>query len=86
MHLEREGAPIQVRAIRCDGCEALFVPKRPWQRFHSTACRNAWHAEHGHRGTVKSVRRLKRGWSVTVHMEDAGALELGTVVQMVRRP
>jgi hypothetical protein len=29
----------------CDGCGTVFVPDRPWQRFHTDACRNKWHAE-----------------------------------------
>ena len=29
----------------CAGCGKMFAPERSWQRFHSDACRNKWHAE-----------------------------------------
>lgn len=70
----------------CPTCGELFTPRSSWGRFCSTKCRNAYHAEHGRTGTIKSVRRLKRGWSVTVWMDDAGSLELGTAVHLGREP
>lgn len=70
----------------CPTCASVFTPRSSWGRFCSTRCRNAYHAEHGHTGKVKSVRRLKRGWSVTVWMDDAASLELGTAVRLAREP
>lgn len=68
----------------CSGCGQAFTPRRPQQRFCSAGCRNAYHVDHGHRGKVKSVRRLKRGWSIVLHAEDAGGFELGEVLRLVR--
>lgn len=79
MHFREQHA-----AISCAGCSESFVPKRPWQRFHSAACRNAYHAEHGHQGKVKGVRRLKRGWSIVIHADDDAGFEIGAVVRLVR--
>lgn len=83
MHQQSDTATF-VAAVPCDGCGALFAPKRPWQRFCKSQCRTDYHQAHGHEGSVKAVRRLKRGWSVVVHMADAESLELGTAVKVVR--
>ena len=29
----------------CAGCGKMYAPERPWQRFHSDACRNKWHQD-----------------------------------------
>lgn len=71
-------------ASLCGSCGTTFLVSRPQQRFCSAHCRNAYHVDHGHRGTVKSVRRLKRGWSIVLHADDAGGFELGEVLRLVR--
>lgn len=85
MHSQAAGDPIQREAKVCP-CGELFVPRRPWQRFHSSACRNAWHSEHGHTARVRSVRRLARGISIVVHSDDEALLALvpGDVVRVDR--
>lgn len=79
MHQQSEAG-----AIVCAGCAGAFTPRRPWQRFCSAECRTSYHHELGHRGMVKSVRRLKRGWSVVLHTDDAEALQPGDVVRWSR--
>lgn len=74
----------QAGAIVCAGCSGMFVPKRHWQRFCAASCRTLFHQVHGHTGTVKSVRRLKRGWSIVLHTDDAAAFQLGEQLRLVR--
>jgi len=28
--------------MKCEGCGIEFKPTKPWQRFHSTKCQQAW--------------------------------------------
>lgn len=50
MHSEKP----QAKEIACArGCGLLFVPKRQWQKFCSTKCRNEFH----HSLTPEALRR-----------------------------
>jgi hypothetical protein len=72
----------------CGYCAALFVPARPQQAFCSTKCRSGHHVDRGATGAVRSVRRIKTGASVVVHLtgpaaESALQLHLGDEVRIV---
>jgi hypothetical protein len=45
-------------ATRCRRCGTAFNPRRRWQRFCSTACRIAFHAEARHREFAHASRVL----------------------------
>lgn len=76
----------------CDFCRDPFVPRRPHQRFCSTACRQGFHAQgdHGLRGAVVSNRILRRGkvsMVIQFGIEDreaALAIVPGDVVEVVK--
>lgn len=75
----------------CAYCRTLFSPKRPWAAFCSTRCRCAYNVEVGATGKVASVRRLRKGASVVVHLEGPAAeqalhLSLRELVRLVRKP
>jgi hypothetical protein len=70
--------------IQCRQCQNTFQPSRPSQVFCGHKCRAAYHVDHGHQGAVKSVRRLKSGWSITLHIDDASGFQLGERVRLVR--
>lgn len=69
MHCEHSpGEPTGDGHRPCGYCLAPFLPRRPWAKFCSTACRNEANARkigNGIRGVVSSVRVMKRG-SVSV--------------------
>lgn len=72
----------------CAYCQTLFVPARPQQSFCATKCRTAFHVDRGATGAVRSVRRIKTGASVVVHLtgpaaEAALQLHLGEEVRIV---
>ena len=74
----------------CPYCGVTFTPKRPWQRFCSAAHRTAFDKEYGAVGKVATVRRLRRGVSITVHLEGPAAeralnLQIGTRICLSRR-
>lgn len=59
----------------CEQCGKSFTAKKPHARFCSDACRMKFHrptlpAAEGPQGTVKIVRRIKTGVSVTLHFTD----------------
>jgi hypothetical protein len=73
-------------------CGVAFTARKPWQRFHSLACKRTFHAtrnEHGLRGKVNSVSILKRGVVSVVlrfDLEDrdrAQQLTPGTVLEVL---
>ncbi|HJS88704.1 MAG TPA: hypothetical protein VJ738_01925 [Steroidobacteraceae bacterium] len=73
----------------CQYCGGTFRPSRPWQAFCSAAHRTAFDKEFGSAGTVASVRRLRRGVSVVLHLDGPAAeralnLEIGAEVRIVR--
>lgn len=75
----------------CPQCQSLFAPKRPTQRFCGDRCRKAYHTDRGIQGPVVSVRRLRRGVSVVIHLPAAAAeaalkLELRQLVRIVPDP
>lgn len=72
----------------CPYCGGTFAPKRPWQRFCCGAHRTAFDKEYGTVGKVAAVRRLRRGVSVTIHLQAAAAERalnqtIGATVQLV---
>lgn len=90
-HVECIPASAEPESRACPYCGAAFAPKRPWQRFCSAAHRTAFDKEYGAVGKVAAVRRLRRGVSVTVHLDGAAAerafnLAIGAAVQLSRRP
>ncbi len=46
MHDTEERCMVMESPKKCarKGCEKLFKPKKPWQRFHSSNCRDRHHA------------------------------------------
>lgn len=43
MHAELQGAAPERQTVRCGACDALFAPKKSWQKFCGPTCRNDWH-------------------------------------------
>lgn len=84
--------PTQRETRPCAYCSALFAPKREWEQFCKPGCRRAYDLDFGTRGAVKSVRKLKAGVSVVIHLpggpaaERALKLALGELVRIVRGP
>lgn len=67
------------------------MPRRPSQAFCAARCRVAYHTDHGAEGRVVSVRRIRSGASVVIHLigpaaEAALQLRLGERVRVVRQP
>jgi hypothetical protein len=52
------GAP-DLRPATCPYCSCPFQPKRPWQRFCSTAHRRAYHKATGGGDLVRKVADLE---------------------------
>lgn len=81
----------QAEMVACAYCAALFHPKRRWEAFCKPSCRSAFNVDIGASGRVVSVRRLKRGVSLILHLDgpagEAGLnLKVGDTVRAVRRP
>lgn len=53
MHSEAASAPQKGKEVRCPVDDRPFVQRRPWQKFCSTGCRNAWH----HSMTPEALRK-----------------------------
>jgi hypothetical protein len=75
----------------CPYCRQLFLPKRRWAAFCSKKCRNGYDQDMGAQGRVASVRRLKVGVSVVVHLTGPAAeralnLELRQLVRVTGKP
>ena len=75
----------------CGYCHGLFTPRRRWAAFCSAKCRNGYEADVGAVGRVASVRRIRRGASVVIHLEGQAAeralqLVLRELVRLVRKP
>jgi len=86
---DQDGA--QAELCICPYCGTLFTPKRKWAAFCSTRCRNGYAVDFGATGTIASVRRIKSGASIVVHLHGPAAEralkhELRDVVQLVRQP
>jgi hypothetical protein len=69
----------------------MFGPKRRWEVFCSKKCRNDFQADFGATGKVASVRKLRRGVSIVIHLEGPAAeralnLEPREIVRLVKRP
>jgi hypothetical protein len=65
MHCEHSPETSRPTVIRaCGYCFKSFLPRRPWAKYCSTACRNeaaAKKATTGMRGVVSRVSTMKRG-------------------------
>ena len=90
-HVECIPASSEPESRSCPYCGATFAPKRPWQRFCSAAHRTAFDKEYGAVGKVAAVRRLRRGVSVTIHLEGPAAeralnLQIGGAARIAREP
>ncbi len=76
----------------CPYCQSMFVPKRRWEAFCTQKCRTSYDQDFGAQGTVASVRRLKKGASVVVHLPDGPAADramnllLNDPVRVTRKP
>lgn len=72
-------------------CQVLFKPETPWQTFCCPGHRNAYDREYGALGTVASVRKLRRGVSVVIHLDGPAAeralnLNPRELVRLVKKP
>lgn len=86
MHYQSEHAIAglaQDHSIGCKGCPLRFVPKRPWQTFHSAQCRTEYHQAHGQDGIVKSRRVLEAEDSITIRVPPGSNLRPGMKVKVV---
>lgn len=80
--------------VQCGACPALFKPKKKWQHFCSTTCRNAFHTEEKRKEVVRkagpvlyeallAARLSIRGKDVEhawINYPTEPALELGTLM------
>ena len=81
----------QAEMRTCAYCRALFPPVRRWGAFCSSKCRNDFEADFGATGAVASVRKLRKGVSVVIHLNGPAAeraLKFGIrePVRLTRKP
>lgn len=79
------------RSASCRWCGSSLEEKRAHAEFCGDRCRLDWHRNQPPEGAVRSVRKLKRGVSVVVHLEGPAAeralkLDLGELVRIVQGP
>lgn len=91
MHCDTPSPVDQVEAATCAYCRAMFLPVRRWGAFCSGKCRNNFEADFGAMGSVASVRRLRKGVSVVIHLSGPAAeraLKFGIrePVRLTRKP
>lgn len=84
-----EGSQAPLRT--CPLCKVAFEPKKPWQAFCCAEHRTAYDQEFGTLGKVATVRKIKTGVSVSIHLSGPAAeralnLALGELVRLVRQP
>lgn len=78
-------------AIRtCPLCHGTFHPAKPWQTFCCAEHRTAYDQEFGTLGKVATVRKIKTGVSMSIHLSGPAAeralnLALGDAVRLVRK-
>ncbi len=63
-------------------CGKSFVAARKWQRFCSARCRRV--AFDDGAAEVCSVRQIKTGWSVTLHMKRQPPVNIGEIASVMR--
>ena len=63
--------------MNCTHCQKPYTPNRRWQKFCSTKCRVDYNRKQHLPGVIKSVRQVKRGWSVTLHFSHQPAVHVG---------
>jgi len=91
MHCDGPSSADQVEAATCAYCCTLFLPVRRWGAFCSAKCRNDFEADFGATGAVASVRKLRKGVSVVIHLNGPAAeraLKFGIrdPVRLTRKP
>lgn len=91
MHCDSSGSGEQMEAATCAYCRDFFLPARRWSAFCSARCRNAFETDFGATGVVASVRRLRKGVSVVIHLDGPAAeraLKFGIrePVRLTRKP
>lgn len=80
-----------IMAIKsCPLCSVAFAPKKPWQTFCCAEHRTAYDQEFGTMGKVATVRKIKTGVSVSIHLSGPAAeralnLGIGEAVRIVRK-
>lgn len=84
-----EGAQAEMK--ECPYCRSLFRPVRRWGTFCSDKCRNDFDADFGALGAVASIRKLRKGVSVVIHLHGPAAeralrFGLKDAVRLVRKP
>lgn len=85
------GADAQTEMKECPYCRSLFRPVRRWGTFCSDKCRNDFDADFGATGAVASIRKLRKGVSVVIHLNGPAAeralnLSPRELVRLVKRP
>lgn len=85
--INEPGTPLRT----CPLCHASFRPAKPWQTFCCAEHRTAYDQEFGTLGKVATVRKIKTGVSVSIHLSGPAAeralnLVLGEAVKVVKAP
>lgn len=57
---EGEGVGPRSPEARCEACGRIFSPKREWQRFCTTPCRQAFHAKLTPEALRRDIDELRR--------------------------
>lgn len=74
----------------CDYCGTAFPPKNHRQRFCHDKCRYAHDREKKTEGlparAVTGPRRVRDGWSVTIHLPELPAIEPGDEIRIKMPP
>lgn len=84
-----EAAPAPLRT--CPLCSVAFTPRTRWQTFCCAEHRTTYDQEFGTLGKVATVRKIKTGVSVSIHLRGPAAeralnLLLGDAVRVVKAP
>lgn len=75
----------------CAFCGGEFAARKDWQKFCCAEHRTAYDQEFGTLGKVATVRKIKTGVSVSIHLTGPAAeralnLELGSPARITRPP
>lgn len=74
----------------CDHCGTEYTVRKPRQRFHSARCRAAAARERQAEGLpgrmTAGPRRVRDGWSITIHLPDLPPYELGDELRIKQPP
>ena len=85
------GDGVQTEIRECPYCRAMFSAKRRWSAFCSAKCRDGYEADVGATGTIASIRKLRKGVSVVIHLQGPAAeralnLTPRDTVRLTRKP